>query len=126
MSLASFNGQPIFGASVSCLGPAINPRRSQENYYPGVLGVESLDMGDQGAFTTVSGRLYGSTPFALNAARLFFLSFYDGNAYVLVDNLGAVWPNVKLVSFEPEGRGEPDPDLGYSFRYTARFFHLTL
>jgi hypothetical protein len=122
---AAFNGQNIFGVAVTTSGPSINPRRAQDNQYPALNGTESLDMGDSGAFTTVSGRLHGATQGDLSAARLLLLSYYDGAEYVLTLPEDS-WPNVKLVSVEWGPKGDASPDLGYSRTYTARFQHLTI
>jgi hypothetical protein len=123
--VATFNGQNIFGTAVVVMGPNINPRRDQKNNFPGLNGTESLDMGDSGCHTTVQGRLYGASLGDISNAILLLLSYYDGRAYTLVTPEGT-WPNVKLESVQIESRGERDPNLGYTRRYTARLFHLTI
>src|SRR4051812_5080928 len=101
--MASFGGVNLFGTSVS-MGTADNPREKQLNAYFGLSGLERLDGGSRGRVTRVTGLLYGSSPALLSSAESRFRSFNDGVARVLVDTLGATWPNVCLESFEPLGR----------------------
>ena len=126
MANPSLDGQPIFGAACQ-MTTSDNPRGQQENAFPGLNGLESLDLGLRGRFTTCEGRLYGNSNNLsdLAAAQEIFRSFNDGNTHVLVDTLGLTWLNVKLVSFEPQGKAVFSQQLGYSRRYTARFLHLT-
>lgn len=122
--MATFNGVNLFGVAV-VMNRVSNPAARQENAYPGLSGVESLTMGLRGRFTIVTGRLYGATVADLNVAEITFESYVDGAAYILVDDYLNTWTNVVLESFEPDGRVQADPHLGYSRRYKARFRHLT-
>jgi hypothetical protein len=125
--MVTLDGQDVFGLAVVCPPPAINPRRDQKANYPGLNGTESLDMGDQGAYSTVSGRLVGADKGAYAAAVIALMSFYDGEAHELTDNDGFTWPAAKMESLEwHDDRGMFDPDLGFTRRYTCRFFHLVL
>lgn len=123
--LASFNNTDLFGVGVQTRGPSYNPRRAQSNTYPGVNGIEELEMGDDGMFTTVTGMLVGETLSDLNTQRIVLMSYYDGNTYQLVDNYGLTWNNVKMVSLEWPERGKLTP-AGWIAEYSARFKHLTL
>lgn len=118
----------VFGIATHAGPPAINPRRDSKANYPGLNGTERIDMGDQGAFSTVTGRLFGGASglAGLNLAISNLLSFYDGKPHVLTDNHGISWANCVLESLEWGERGERDPNLGYTIRYTVRFFHLTI
>lgn len=122
--MPSFDGNPIFGVAVT-MATVDNPRASQENAFPGLSGVESLDQGLRGRFTLVKGMLIGANPVALGVLEDNFRSFNDGFTYDLVDNFGGVWPNVKLESFEPQGRAMPLIPYGWCRSYVARFHHLT-
>lgn len=127
--MAQLDGINVFGIATHCPPPAINPRRDSKANYPGLNGTERLDMGDQGAFTNITGRLYGGPSgglAGLNSAIATLLSYYDGRPHILTDNHGVSWPNVVFESLEWGERGERDPELGYTIRYTCRFFHLTL
>lgn len=119
-----FNGVNIFGVGVKMV-TADNPRAAQENAFPGLSGVESLDQGDRGRFTSVVGMLVADTPADLGVLETLFRSYNDGNTYVLTDAYGFNWPNVKLESFEPQPPAFPLVPYGWCRRYTARFRHLT-
>lgn len=116
----------VFGVAVRMTGLTINPRRDQKANYAGLNGTESIDLGDQGGYTTISGRLYGSTKSDLAAAMTNLIDFYDGNPHVLTDSMGVDFPYVKLENLEWDGDASSDATLGYTRRYTARFFHLTI
>lgn len=125
-TIATFNGSSIFGVVFS-MATQDNPRSEQQNAFPGVSGVESLDLGKRGRVTAVSGRLGASTIGGLATLEALFRSYNDGLAYVLYDNCGTTWANVKLHRFAPEGRvqiGLLDGAL-YSRKYEATFTHLT-
>ena len=121
--MPTFNGEAIFGVAVK-MATASNPRADQKNAFAGLNGVESLDQGDRGTVTTVSGHLIGIGPAGLNAALMLFRSYRDGRAYALVDNFGNTWPFVKLASFEPTGKVNRQTDGYCSQAYTATFEHL--
>jgi hypothetical protein len=118
-----FDGTNIFGAAVK-MQTVDNPRASQENAFPGLSGIESLDQGDRGRFTTVTGLLFGGDPPSQGAAEALFRSYKDGLVYLLTDAYGVSWPFVKLESFEPQGRVMPLLGVGWYRAYTARFRHL--
>lgn len=125
MAIAFLDGNAIFGTSIEFEGPEVPTRRSMENMYPALNGVESLDMGDAGMVSTIRGRLWGNSPGALAAAVSQIGAFYDGKAHVLTDTDGTSWPNVKLIGFSRLPKKSIDPANGYTQRYEARFFHLT-
>jgi len=121
--MASFGGVNVFGTAVSMV-TADNLREKQLNGYFGLSGLESLDGGLRGRTTHVKGLLYGPSAVALGAAESLVRTYNDGVARLLVDTLGGVWPNVRLESFQPQGRVRQSPS-GVMFRaYTARFLHL--
>jgi hypothetical protein len=121
--MPSFGGNNIFGTAVSMV-TSDNPRANQINAFFGLSGLESLDGGMRGRVTLATGLLYGTSPASLASAEGLFRSFNDGAARMLVDTLGASWPNVCLISFQPQGRVRQSP-TGVLFRsYQARFLHL--
>lgn len=126
MANPTLDGQSVFGAAVQMV-TSDNPRGDQQNAFPGLSGLESLDLGLRGRFTTVEGRHYGNSGNLsdLAAAQEIFRSFNDGQTHVLIDTLGLTWLNVKLVAFEPTGKVVFMQQLGYTRRYTARLLHLT-
>ena len=121
--MASYGGVPIFGAAVT-MTTADNPRESQVNTFFGVDGLETLDGGFRGRITRVRGVLHGPSSQLLAAAEGQFRSFNDGLARLLIDNLGAAWPNVRLLTFQPHGRARQSPDGTFFRAYQAQFLHL--
>jgi hypothetical protein len=120
----TLDGQFVFGLTVSMV-TADNPRGHQQNAYPGLSGIESLDQGLRGRFTTVTGRLWGYNGAGLAAAEETLRAYNDGLTHVLVDTLGRAWPYVKLETFEPQGRIQILAGSGLVTReYVARFLHL--
>ena len=121
--MASFGGSNIFGYAVSMI-TTDNPRENQINAFFGLSGLESLDGGSRGRVTHASGLLAGDSAAALASAESLFRSFNDGMVRTLIDTLGVVWLNVRLESFQPQGRVRQSP-AGVLFRaYNARFLHL--
>jgi hypothetical protein len=121
--MALYGGVYIFGTAVS-MNTADNPRANQLNAYFGLSGLESLDGGMRGRVTHVTGLLYGASSGLLAANEAQFRSFNDGIARTLVDTLGGIWPNVRLVSFQPRGRVRQSPYRVFFRSYQARFLHL--
>lgn len=122
--MASFGGVSIFGTSLS-MATAQTPREAQVNAFFGVNGLECLDGGARGRFTLARGLLVGASALELNLAENQFRSFHDGQARVLVDNIGNTWPDVRMLAYLPIGRVRQSPS-GIFFRpYVARFLHLS-
>jgi hypothetical protein len=126
MQYPTFNGVPMFGSAWKMQACVINPMAVQSNDFPGLNGTEELNQGLRGAFTMVSGVLTGETAEGLNAYENLFRSYYDGRAYVLVDQFDNYWPNVKLEVFQPEDRIVRYADGSFGRRYTARFRHISI
>ena len=121
--MASYGGVAIFGTAVT-MSTADLPRESQVNSFFGVNGLELLDGGFRGRVTRVRGVLYGQSAYFLAAAEGLFRSYNDGVARTLVDNLGSVWPSVRLLTFQPRGRVRQSADGVYFRAYQAQFLHL--
>lgn len=121
--MAFYGGFNIFGLSVS-IATSDNPRQAQENKYFGLSGIERLDGGLAGRYTTARGVHFGVNATALAAVQETFRSYNDGVARVLIDSRGVVWTNVILEGFEPQGRVIADY-RGYFQPYQARFRHLS-
>jgi hypothetical protein len=121
--MASYGGIPMFGAGVS-MTTSDYPRECQINSFFGINGIESLDGGFRGRITRAHGVLYGESAFGLGAAEGLFRSYNDGVARTLVDNLGTVWQNVRLLRFQPEGRVRQSADGTFFRAYQAQFLHL--
>lgn len=119
--MATLNGVNIFGISVRVI-PGPVPRASHEVAYPGVNGVEHVDMGGRGRTTRVTGTLTGATRYALKAARLLLESYHDGRAYAFTDSEDDAWANVVMGAPEFEAM-RPGPI--FSMRYAVTLKHLT-
>jgi hypothetical protein len=121
--MASYGGVGIFGAGVT-MTTSDNPRECQVNSFFGINGLETLDGGFRGRITRAQGVLHGQSAFLLASAEGLVRSYNDGIARMLVDNLGTIWPNVKLWKFQPSGRIRQSADGTYFRAYQALFLHL--
>ncbi len=121
--MASYGGVAIFGVAVS-MSTADNVRESQVNSFFGLNGLETLDGGFRGRITRVRGVLHGPSALLLASAEGLFRSYNDGVARLLIDNLGTVWPNVRLLMFHPHGMVRQSVDGTYFRAYQASFLHL--
>ena len=124
--MATFNGQDIFGTSLTMKTTPAEVAR-QQSTAPGTNGIAEIVQGQRGGMTTCSGRLWGVDAAGLGAAESLFMSYYDGQKYALFDTLGRTWLYVTLQSFEPDDTPVVrDPVFGCSRRYRAVFFHQVL
>jgi hypothetical protein len=121
-TFATFNGVNIFGAVVQ-MKTADNPRAVQQNAFAGVSGVEGLDHGSRGRYTTAAGTHAGAGLGGLAVVQETCRAYRDGRAYVLVDTRGVTWLYVQLVSYEPEGRIRYAGGGYCTQKYSLRFFH---
>jgi hypothetical protein len=95
------------------------------NAFPGVDGRESLDLGERGRIITASGLIVGATQGDVASALAIFRSYKDGLAYVLTDQFGVSFSNVKLMRFQPSGRvGYSTTHGAYTYAYEATFEQL--
>jgi hypothetical protein len=122
--VATYGGIAIFGTGVEMRTVDL-PRSVQDNTFFGIDGVEELDGGFRGRMTVVKGLLYAQTSFGLASVEGTFRSYLDGVVRDLTDTTGTTWPNVRLQSFQPNGRVRQAPDGTFFRSYLARFFHLT-
>lgn len=100
------------------------PRERQVNAYPGVDGLEVLDLGARGGLTLVRGVIGGADLPTLAAVRSDFYALQQAGTFGdFVDTLGAVWPNACLARFRPVGRVMPAAGGGFVQRYEAELFH---
>ena len=119
-----FNDVDIFGTAVRMRRQA-GERAIQKNSFPGLSGVEALDMGSRGRVTTVTGRFVCPDEDTFNAAVLLFESYVDGQAYTLVDQFGNEWPQVMCVEFGITGElNRIFGTGGVTAQYSAKFEHL--
>lgn len=127
--MATYDGENIFHECVIRTQP--NPVAVQTNAYPGVDGLEEIRLGSRGRTTVVEGMLVGATLDDLNSAEIAFRAkVIEAGAKTFVDNYSNSWPNVRVVSFEPQGRvmtcaGAPLVSTGYCRAYVATLLHLS-
>jgi hypothetical protein len=122
--MPTFNGADM--QIVEEMQTYVLPKDRQLNAYPGVNGLESLDMGLRGGQTTARGVLGGTDLADLASVQGQFRALQaDGGAYTLVDSNGTEWPDVILVMFRPTGkRFLLAGDAGICQRYEMEFLHL--
>lgn len=102
-----------------------NPVARQINEYPGVNGLEVLNMGSRGGTTEAEGFLIATDLPSLGAAFATFIAYQrDGGAYTLFDSKGIEWPSVILADFRPDGMAKPALNFGYVQAYKALFLHI--
>lgn len=102
-----------------------NAHARQVTAYPGVNGIEVLNMGSRGSNTVLQAAVSSSSLAGVSTA-LQTLGAYvlDGGAYTLVDNMGTTWTNVIMVSFQPTGRVVRSLPGVYTIKYEAEFLHI--
>ncbi len=100
------------------------PNIEQINHYPGVRGVERLDLGLGIATTLVRGILcgvndadLGSVLVTIRQAKL------SGIAGTLVDTDNLTWPDAVLHTFRTVGRRTFSPGWGITREYEMTFLH---
>lgn len=101
-----------------------NPQSRQINEYPGINGIEVLNLGSRGGTTEAEGLMWGSTFAELASLFGAFTALQlDGGAYTLVDIYGVVYQQVILVDFRPAGLVKPAAP-GYAREFKALFLHI--
>lgn len=100
--MATFNGTDLGIIEEPATMPA--PNDFQLNAYPGVNGIEALNLGSRGGTSMYKAALYASTPANLDALFAVFRGYVQaGGASTLVDAYGTTWTNVILRNFRPTG-----------------------
>ena len=124
MSIATYGGLAIFGASAS-VQPDVEDRARQYNTYPGVNGVESLDQGDRGAITKVEGLWFAESEYELALILATWRGLQDGQPRTFVDTLGVAWPNVLLGPYRLQGRRKSSYTGSVVQQFAGSLRHLT-
>lgn len=99
----------------------------QVNAYPGVNGVEVLNLGSRGGTSLYRGAMSAINVAALDATFALFRAMQaSGATATFVDAYGTIWFDVILKSFRPTGpRKLLANNDGVIQRYEAEFFHLS-
>jgi len=119
-----YAGLSVFGIGVH-MKTSIAAREIQFNAYPGVNGLESLDMGGRGRTTQVTGTLTGATINDLIAAKTQLESFNDGTPRVFYDSAGFGWRNVLMGAPEFEASGYRNGGTAFFWSYGVVLVHLS-
>lgn len=120
----SFNGTNIFGPCpvITHIEP---PNSRQYNAYPGVDGVESIDLGARLSYSEARGLLCADTAIALGAVEIAIIAIKRTDSFgTLVDTLGRTWADSILETFEVSQEVKFAPGFGWCRAYLMRFVHL--
>lgn len=121
--MATFNGDNIFGPT-AIFDHDDPPNAEQRTHYPGVSGIERLDLAYEFGITTVEGLLVAPTPADLGALCVQVRALKTaGTVGTLVDNDGIVWPDAVIHRFRTVGRTFP---VGYGVgkEYRMEILHV--
>lgn len=118
-----FQDENIFGLSV-VMTTTSNPPAIQQNAYPTINGVETVNLGSRGRVTEVHGYLVGPTVADVAAACQYWRTLQE-NAIVgtLVTTDGSAYPYAYVSKFQETERIMISPN-GALRPYTATFTHL--
>ncbi len=101
---ATLDGIPCFGVAVH-ITPQANPDHVQINAYPGINGLQVMDMGSRGRVFQVTGLMIGSTPGDVEANEVSLENFADGLPHLLISTAGGIWQNVTYRrEYHPTGK----------------------
>jgi hypothetical protein len=122
--LAVFAGIDL-GIIEECQGPYPEPKTRQVSGYPGVNGLELLDLGSRGLKASLRGVLLAASPAALSWAKQTLGGLVlDGGPYPFLDPDGTLWVGVVMTAWRPVGpRYLLAGGLGVAQRYDAEFLH---
>lgn len=103
-----------------------NPVARQINEYPGINGIEVLNMGTRGGSAEVTQGILWSLDLSELVSREDALRAHqlDGGAYMLVESVGRTWGLAILDRFRPIGRYVRSIDGGWARQYRASFIIL--
>lgn len=122
--MATFNSTDL--GLVEEMSTSAAPKDLQANAYPGVDGLEILDMGARGGSTRVRGSLAGTSAADLASIHATLRGYQvAGGLATLVDANGVSWTDVILVMFQPVGPRFSLGPLGVAQRYEAEFLHVS-
>lgn len=121
--MPTYNGESIFGIASSFITTS-TATRVQRNAYPGVHGVERLNLGNTGRITVVSGLLYGTLA-AIQAVWTKWENYKTaGTAHTLVNNAGETYTNVVVTAFEWSEDYVPENATEWTREYRLTLEHL--
>lgn len=125
--MPGFGPMNDFGQSATWV-TLLEPRGKQLNSFPGLDGIECLDMGDRGGRTVVSGVKFGASPAdggaSIEAWFTTWLSLRDGVSRDLTDINGTSYSNVLLDQVVKVGRVRQSVYRFYFRQFELHFLHL--
>jgi hypothetical protein len=124
MPVSTFNGVSLFGYAIKMTNN-VSDRSSQKNAYPGLAGVEHIDLGSRGRTTIVRGRLFASSVANLMAAKTLMESYHDGLPYSMYDTAGLLWTNCLMGPVKMIDRWTHGGSIGFQWAYEVEITHLT-
>lgn len=113
----SFNGQPIFGFPVNMYVEDV-PRAKQVTGFPGIDGVEVLDLGFRYMQCVVRGTFWGNDESAVGAQLSILRGYRNAQAYPLFTTMGVTYPFAQIHSVNEIPPIHGDGRL-YFMAYTA-------
>ena len=120
----TFNGAAIFGPAPS-FSHDEPPNAQQINKYPGVIGVERLDLSPRESWTRVTGIFAGEYPEDLGPIFQQVRAIKRAGIIApLVDTDNHTWSDAILFAFRTVGRSEYAPGWGWTREYEMTFLHL--
>ena len=102
MPVPTYAGLALFGSAVTLHVTAESNGR-QLNAYPGVHGLELLDLGRRGGTGRIDGIWFFAGPLDLRTTLATWTYLCDGTPRILWDSKGLVWPNAVLDPYRLEG-----------------------
>ena len=119
----SFNGLDIFGPCPSS-NRTEGTNSRQRNGYPGVSGLEILELGWRESYTDFTGVWVGETPDDLGVFIADMIALKrSGIIATLVDTLGVTSVDAILEGFQTSGETKFHPGYGWGVDYALRFMH---
>jgi hypothetical protein len=123
--MPSFNAIDLGDFCYVCPDPAEND--IQINAYPGVDGLEILDLASRGGQTTIHGACVGIDFATLAAIENTWISMKNaGVVATLIDSLGTSWANVRILKFRPHGPIEDVVGYGWGREFEMILLHASM
>lgn len=126
MTVATYGNLALFG-DLATITPGSEDRARQLNSYPGVNGLECLDLGQRGAQSRVEGIWIFADLASFQATLLTWLALVDGVPRTLIDTKLMRWPNCLLNPYKLDGSARTSAVTGQIIqRFSGSLTHLTL
>ena len=121
---ASFNGSSIFDTAV-VMATSSNPAQVQVNSYPGINGIETINLGSRGRVTEVRGFLTGLSVSDVSTKAGNFRNLVESATVgTLITTDGLTYPYAYFARFQEVDRLLQTSGGGYMRAYTATLVHL--